>query len=81
MIVRADVNRGAEESLQYTVEGGSQLWQVEIAKYRYKRDTELVIGCSGRHAIIESPKAGSRPACHSRFPRSRLFQGQGTRGR
>jgi len=58
LIVRVDLNRGPDESLQYTLEPGTHNWQVEVAKYRYKRDTELVIGCSGRHAIIESPKAG-----------------------
>lgn len=58
LIVRVDLNRGAEDSLQYTLDPATHEWSVEVAKYRYKRDTELVIGCSGRHAIIESPKAG-----------------------
>jgi len=57
-IVRIDLNRGPDASLQYTTAAGRLGWRGEVAKYRYKRDTELVIGCSGRHAIIESPKAG-----------------------
>eukprot|EP00288_Rhodomonas_lens_P019642 CAMPEP_0177689544 /NCGR_PEP_ID=MMETSP0484_2-20121128/260_1 /TAXON_ID=354590 /ORGANISM="Rhodomonas lens, Strain RHODO" /LENGTH=253 /DNA_ID=CAMNT_0019199969 /DNA_START=155 /DNA_END=913 /DNA_ORIENTATION=- len=58
LVLRVDLNRGPEDSLQYTFDQESSSWACHTAKYRYKRDTELVIGCAGRHAIIESPKAG-----------------------
>mmetsp|Transcript_4986 Transcript_4986/g.8016 ORF Transcript_4986/g.8016 Transcript_4986/m.8016 type:complete len:442 (+) Transcript_4986:175-1500(+) len=57
-ILRVDLNRGPEKSLQYLFDSTKGTWTVKTARYRYKRDTELVVGCSGRHAIIESPKAG-----------------------
>eukprot|EP00960_Hanusia_phi_P033733 750624-Hanusia_phi.AAC.3 len=57
-IIRADVNRGNEKSLTYNADLRTDEWKPEPSRYRYKRDTELVIGCTGRHRIIESPKAG-----------------------
>mmetsp|Transcript_780 Transcript_780/g.2343 ORF Transcript_780/g.2343 Transcript_780/m.2343 type:complete len:388 (-) Transcript_780:1974-3137(-) len=57
-IIRADVNRGNEKSLTYNFVPRTSEWKAEPSRYRYKRDTELVIGCTGRHRIIESPKAG-----------------------
>eukprot|EP00286_Rhodomonas_abbreviata_P026946 CAMPEP_0181296732 /NCGR_PEP_ID=MMETSP1101-20121128/4860_1 /TAXON_ID=46948 /ORGANISM="Rhodomonas abbreviata, Strain Caron Lab Isolate" /LENGTH=254 /DNA_ID=CAMNT_0023401615 /DNA_START=138 /DNA_END=898 /DNA_ORIENTATION=+ len=58
VVLRVDLNRGPEDSLQYMLDADTNKWVAHTAKYRYKRDTELVIGCAGRHAIIESPKAG-----------------------
>jgi hypothetical protein len=56
--VDIDLNRGHDKSLSYNMDPKTGEWKAEFVRYRYKRDTELVIGCGGRHKIIESPKAG-----------------------
>eukprot|EP00802_Teleaulax_amphioxeia_P007492 Tamp_07498.p1 GENE.Tamp_07498~~Tamp_07498.p1 ORF type:complete len:525 (+),score=63.01 Tamp_07498:267-1841(+) len=58
LVVRADLNRGHDKSLSFNLDQKTGEWKAEFVRYRYKRDTELVVGCAGRHKIIESPKAG-----------------------
>jgi hypothetical protein len=43
----ADLNRGHDKSLSFNLDQKTGEWKAEFVRYRYKRDTELVVGCAG----------------------------------
>jgi hypothetical protein len=45
--VALDLNRGHDKSLSYNLDQKTGEWKAEYVRYRYKRDTELVVGCAG----------------------------------
>ena len=45
--VAVDLNRGHDKSLSYNLDQKTGEWKAEYVRYRYKRDTELVVGCAG----------------------------------
>ena len=42
-----DLNRGHDKSLSFNLDVKTGEWKAEFVRYRYKRDTELVVGCAG----------------------------------
>jgi hypothetical protein len=42
-----DLNRGHDKSLSFNLDQKTGEWKADFVRYRYKRDTELVVGCAG----------------------------------
>jgi hypothetical protein len=45
-VVRVDLNRGPVKSLKYSMSQDGK-WGSSFGHFRYKKDTEIVLGCSG----------------------------------
>ena len=60
-----DLNRGHDKSLSYNLDQKTGEWKAEFVRYRYKRDTELVVGCAGCVAAREKSSSHSNCCCMS----------------
>jgi hypothetical protein len=50
-----DLNRGHDKSLSFNLDQKTGEWKAEFVRYRYKRDTELVVGCAGYASLFTPP--------------------------